>query len=134
MQYHIRFILMTLLMMVMGTVYAKTTSQIFSDPTRTIQISADNLQFSIIQPANPTTGYNWKIEFFDSSLLKLIDSKYQPATSHLIGSGGKMIWNFEVLPMALHHPTDTPIKLVYQRNWDPTDNPSHVVFTVKIHS
>jgi inhibitor of cysteine peptidase len=132
MQYYIRFMLIALMISVMGIAFAKNAPNIFYNPNKTIQISGDNLQFSLMQPANPTTGYNWDIKYFNSNLLKLISSKYQPATNHLIGSGGNMIWVFEVLPMALRHPTTTQIVLVYQRKWDITDNPSHVVFTVKI--
>lgn len=49
--------------------------------------------FSIVLETNPTTGYEWQVDF-DSVYLELVEQKYAPDSPELIGSGGKETFKF----------------------------------------
>lgn len=127
-----KYLLAFLLMVWCAAINAASISQVFSDPSKPITVNAKLPRFYITQPANPTTGYGWVIKNYDHQLIVLISTFYQPPDTRLIGAGGTMVWLFQATPKALQQSTTTQIELVYQRAWDPKDNPTNVVFTVKI--
>ena len=74
-------------------------------------VMGDN--FSISLEANPTTGYEWEVEF-DSDYLELVNKEYIPDSDEsLVGAGGHQTFNFLALKSG-----NTSIKLSYLRSWE----------------
>ena len=70
--------------------------------------------FAITLEANPTTGYQWEVDF-NSNFIQLIDREYIPNSSPpgLVGSGGQEAFDFLALK-----PGKTDITFSYQREWE----------------
>lgn len=66
---------------------------------------------------NPTTGYLWKIEEIDSSVLELAADDYQSGGGG-IGGGGRRKLEFKAVQAGT-----SPLRLKCVRQWEP-DNPS----------
>jgi len=48
--------------------------------------------------ANHTTGFSWQLaKPLEGDLLEFVDTKYIPAETGLIGSGGEEVWTFKTL-------------------------------------
>ncbi len=74
-------------------------------------VMGDN--FSISLEANPTTGYEWEVEF-DSNYLELANKEYIPDSDEsLVGAGGHRIFNFLALKSG-----NTSIRFSYLRSWE----------------
>lgn len=69
-------------------------------------------EFEISLPANPTTGYSWKVDY-DSALLNLNSSEYIVPSSRALGARGNSIFLFTPLS-----PGRTTIYFVYKRSWE----------------
>jgi len=70
--------------------------------------------FYITLKSNPTTGYQWSVDF-DSDFLELVDNKYIPDSDDpmLVGGGGKDYFRFKALKSGI-----TEIKFFYARPWE----------------
>ena len=96
-----------------------------------ITVSAKSPEFKITEPTNPTTGYSWNI-VYDHDLLSLTTEKTYVPNSKLMGAGGKMIWVFKAKPEAFKKPdSQTMLRLVYERPWNPQDHPKEMYILVK---
>jgi len=96
-----------------------------------INVSASSPEFKITEPTNPTTGYTWKMDF-DHNLLSLKTEKTYIPNSKLFGAAGKMIWVFRAKPEAFRKPdSQTMLRLVYERPWNPQDHPKEMFILVK---
>jgi uncharacterized protein YggE/predicted secreted protein len=82
-------------------------------PANTIQTSV-NEEFEVTLDSNPSTGYEWRVASVDETIARLIDDKYVPSDSGLVGAGGKQILTFETLKEG-----KTTIVLEYVRPWEP---------------
>lgn len=99
-----------------------------------IHVTSQSPQFRITEPSNGTTGYVWKMDY-DKNLLSLTSEKTYVPNSKLMGAGGKTIWVFTAKPQAFVKPkTQTMLKLVYQRPWNPKDNPKEMFIVVEFSS
>ena len=72
----------------------------------------NNESFSVVLEANPTTGYQWELDF-DSDYIQLLDTEYVPTSPELIGSGGQETFNFLALKSG-----KTEITFSYLRVWE----------------
>lgn len=79
--------------------------------TKTIQARVGE-EFIITLPANPTTGYNWNIDY-DYALLSLQSSDYIASSSKALGARGTSVYVFEPLRSGR-----TTIYFVYKRSWE----------------
>ena len=86
--------------------------------TMVINVDANQSKFQVILPANPTTGYQWTIKKYDSSILKLVASKYLGPQSKLMGAGGQMQFTFQLIP-GKTSPSRTEMLLKYAQPWEP---------------
>jgi len=82
--------------------------------------------FSVALASNPTTGYEWELEF-DSSYLRLIDREYTPSNPKLIGSGGEEKFNLLALKSG-----ETEIKFSYLRPWKEEKALKELVYKIVI--
>ncbi len=83
-----------------------------SEPEEEIINTKNGDSFFMILAANPTTGYQWELDF-NSSYVQLIDKKYIPSSPELIGSGGQETFNFLALKSG-----ETDITFFYLRPWE----------------
>lgn len=87
---------------------------VYSEPERGINIRVDQ-QFTIALDSNPTTGYRWEAQF-DESLLRLVETKFEPgepARPGIYGVGGKERFTFQGLRQG-----KTYVTLSYKRPWE----------------
>lgn len=96
----------------------------------TIHVTKEKSEFKIAEPANPTTGYVWSIEY-DRNLLVLEKQSYIIKNPKLIGSGGETIWIFKAKPEAFLKQKDTQIKLKYSRPWESQEGATETFFLVE---
>ncbi|MBA2652522.1 MAG: protease inhibitor I42 family protein [Tatlockia sp.] len=80
-------------------------------------VNANQNQFQVTLPANPTTGYQWEVISFDSSFLQLLYSQYLPPKSQLAGAGGEMQFTFELIA-GKNYPAKTTLEFKYHRPWE----------------
>ena len=81
----------------------------------TIETEKGN-QFSVVLETNPTTGYEWELDF-DFNYIRFTGRKYVSASPEMIGSGGHETFNFRTLKSG-----ETEIIFSYLRSWE-TEKP-----------
>ncbi|MFC2048185.1 protease inhibitor I42 family protein [Chloroflexota bacterium] len=98
----------------------------YIDEGETISIGT-NQEFIIALDSNPTTGYNWEVDYNESTL-SLVEAKYSPDEKDkgLVGAGGTQYFQFKALKTG-----KTEITLVYKRSWE-ADFAEQKVFKVDI--
>jgi len=94
------------------------SSTLFAVQTQTITIGPTQSQFTVTLPANPTTGFQWRIISYDKTKIALVKSVYETPTRQQIGAGGKMIFTFKTIPGDVY-PQSSTIHFMYARSWDP---------------
>ena len=77
----------------------------------------NNDDFFVILEANPTTGYQWEVDF-DSDYLELTNREYVTPSSGLVGAGGDETFNFLALKSG-----QTEITFSYLRSWEKDISP-----------
>lgn len=82
-----------------------------------MNVNLTQAQFEVNLPANPTTGYQWRVESYDKQLLNLTKSEYQPSQPQMIGSGGHMLYIFELIK-GKNRPKNTNLVFKYSRPWE----------------
>lgn len=96
-------------------------------------ISPESAMFMITMPANPTTGYQLTVQKYDTDLFKLVESHYQSSKPALMGSGGKMVFKFELLEGHVY-PKNTQMVFRSARPWEKGDGiltPVDIYFEMK---
>jgi inhibitor of cysteine peptidase len=81
-------------------------------------------QFTISLNSNPTTGYQWTVDY-DQSHLTLVDGSFQPPDVSIPGAGGKSLYTF-----AASNPGASRLQFRYSRPWEsrpPADTRNFVV-------
>jgi predicted secreted protein len=77
--------------------------------------------FEIALPANPSTGYLWFLEDYNTARMKPLHHHYTQSTSKTtsakpcIGQGGIDTWVFEILPQPASIPQITHLRFVSRR-------------------
>src|SRR3989338_8045906 len=87
--------------------------------TKTIHVQSSQKVIEITLPANPSTGYQWSLDNYDHSLLKLQSQRYEASQPKLIGASGISIFTFEKLDKN-SYPKKTAVTLQYGRSWEPS--------------
>lgn len=90
-----------------------------ADNTKSIHVQASQKLIEITLPANPTTGFQWKLEHFDSSVLKLLSQRFDAPKTRLIGAGGVSIFTFKILNDQ-SRPKSTKLMFRYAQPWEPS--------------
>jgi inhibitor of cysteine peptidase len=89
----------------------------FSTDTMNLNVGLQSKQFTVTLPANPTTGYQWTLEQYDQSILKLTNTRYLPSQPKLMGSGGNMEFVFSRV-QGRAYPKSTTMRFSYARSWE----------------
>ena len=84
------------------------------DSGSTCEITIDN-HLRIVLDTSPTTGYQWEITAYDSTILTFIKSTYLPDQKHpdIVGSSGKTLFEFHAIKKG-----ETKLTLVYLRPFE----------------
>ena len=86
--------------------------------------------FTITLESNPTTGYKWEIaNMLDVRLLELVDSKYEPTRTDLVGAPGKEKWTFKAKKVG-----KTIVSFDYARPWEKDTEPVQTSYFIIIIS
>lgn len=104
-----------------------TCSLLHAKEHQTIDVKLTENRFTIILPANPTTGYQWSIVNYDKNLFMYVTSNYLPPESKLMGASGTMKYSFELRPGVKVPPLSTML-FNYARPWE--KEPSLKVITL----
>jgi len=83
-----------------------------------IMNSKDTLQIELT--SNPTTGYEWKIDSLNRTVLKMTGKRYIPdkVPAHTAGAGGKSVFHFTAIDKG-----SAQIKLMYHRPFEKDKEP-----------
>lgn len=98
-----------------------------------INVDINQPKFVVSLAANATTGYQWSVQSYDKTILKLHHSKYITPKTHLIGAGGKMEFTFILANHNRIYPKNTVISFKYARPWESDKGVTKKV-TVIFHS
>lgn len=103
----------------------------YNEQKTSILVTADQPEFSIKLKANPTTGYSWFLRECNTRYLEPVKHSFQPPENKkLIGAPGYELWTFKVKPEAFNVPHQTPLRFVYARPWEKSDQSTGIVFWV----
>jgi|GEM_PF-1941572 len=75
-------------------------------------------RFDVILPANPSTGFRWTIESYDTERFAYLETEYVAATTAQIGTPGTRIFYFKPKVEAMC-PESTTLRFSYGRSWEP---------------
>ena len=98
------------LMMLSSLGYSKATLNVTADATSTF--------FEVRLPANPTTGYQWRVVDYDRAHFNLVKSQYVGAQAPRMGQGGEMLFRFKY-KVDVQLPSSTIVLFSYSRYFEP---------------
>ena len=99
------------------------------------EIETQNLEtktgdgFSIVLDTNPTTGYEWQLDF-DKDFIELVDRNYAiaPESEGLVGAGGQETFDFKALKVG-----ESEITFSYLRSWETSVPPiEKIIYKITI--
>ncbi len=133
-----KFVMRLFLFLFPLSLFAK--SPIYTETQTHITIKSSQPTFIIKLKSNPTTGYEWSVNF-NNKLLKLVrymyESSYDPTKRmQMVGAPGYGVWTFELVPQplgALALIKTTEVQFFYQRRWE-TNAVDHRTFNVILPS
>lgn len=84
-----------------------------------IHVTADKSlpQFRVKLPANPTTGYQWRVLNYDKQLFALANQTYVAPKTNRMGAGGITVFTFMLRP-GHDYPQNTNMVFKYARSWE----------------
>ena len=89
----------------------------FTTNDKPLILTAQNPTITITLPSNPTTGFAWSIQKYDTNLLKLVSQKYTPPNSHLMGASGIQQYTFQAVQTGFAVTQVGHVVLHYARQW-----------------
>jgi inhibitor of cysteine peptidase len=104
---------------------ASTVAVTSSDNGKSVDVRVGD-EILVILAENPTTGYRWKLEPADGSVLGSGGDTFEMAADPAIGSGGAHHFRF-----AARAPGRTTIALKLRRAWA-SDEPAVRTFSVEV--
>lgn len=90
-----------------------------TDPAKTIMVGQEESLFTITLASNPSTGFTWLLESYDSNLLKVVKHEYVAPDNknNKVGTAGVENWTFTA-KSKIPGPQVTKITLIHARPWD----------------
>src|SRR3990167_6564655 len=89
----------------------------FTQNNKPLILTAENPAITITLPSNPTTGFTWSIQKYDTNLLKLVSQKYTPPNSRLMGAPGIQQYTFQAIQTGYSVTQVGHVVLQYARQW-----------------
>jgi len=88
----------------------------FSMP-KSISLDATCYRFEIKLPANPSTGFRWTLESYDTEHFACFETEYVAASTTRMGAPGTRIFYFKQKEVAAC-PESTTLRFSYGRSWE----------------
>lgn len=104
--------------------------KIYMDANVPIVIGKSDKEFAIRLPANPSTGYSWRIKHYDPSAVRLIRKSYQPTLFAKPGAIGYETLLFKINQNRFAYNPNAQIEFAYGHPWN-QDIAKVVVFNIK---
>ena len=95
----------------------------------TVVTSQTGENFHLTLDSNPSTGYQWRIQSIDNSIVKLVNDQCISPSSGLVGASGKQVLTFQALKEGR-----TTIVLEYVRPWEPQSPANTYTVVLTVHS
>lgn len=103
-----------------GFIYANAvqSATAITDCSKSVLVKKGQDKFTITLASNPSTGFIWLINSYDSHLLKIAKHEYlAPKIKNKVGVAGKEQWVFKVKSKIIA-PQLTKIAFVHARPWE----------------
>ncbi|NLP12705.1 protease inhibitor I42 family protein [bacterium] len=69
--------------------------------------------FQVLLNANPTTGFDWRILSYDSTVIEIKQKNFIKSETHRMGAPGKQVFKFKAIAAGI-----TDLRLIYVRPWE----------------
>jgi inhibitor of cysteine peptidase len=89
----------------------------FTINNQPLVLTAQNPTVTITLPVNPTTGFAWSIQQYDTNLVKLVLQRYTPPITRLMGAPGIQQYTFAAVKTGYAVTQVGHIVLNYARPW-----------------
>lgn len=99
-------------------VLAQTNRLALTDPHKPLLVSSSARQVIINLSSNPTTGYSWRLKFYDPTIITPIKQTYKPPQPAIPGAQGIESFIFEVNENAFKVKRATEVTFIYLRPWN----------------
>jgi len=96
-----------------------------------ISLDANCSHFEVKLPANPSTGFRWTLESYDTEHFVYLETNDVPAATTRMGAPGTRIFYFKQKDKTMC-PESTALRFSYGRAWE-VDSSSSTDVTVKFH-
>ena len=114
------------------TTFADEKTPVFNSPKEKIVVLQKQPTFTITLQSNPTTGFSWKLDKYDSKLVSFVSQQHvAPKNKKLMGAPGYDVWTFKAIKANYRVNQVGHITLVYARPWT-KDGATKVTFTVVV--
>ena len=114
----------------MMSLAVKADNVTYSEDKTNITVTVQQPEFVLKLKSNPTTGYSWFLQEYNSNLITPVKHFFQAPAKGLMGAPGFELWTFRVKPAGFAVPQQTTIRMVYARAWESKDSETQVVFRV----
>ena len=112
------------------SVTAKSENNVYTEDKTNIVVTAQQPQFVLKLKSNPTTGYSWFLQDYDSNVILPVKHVFQSPAKGMMGAGGFDIWTFKVKPAGFAVPQRAVIRMIYARAWEKNESEKQVDFRV----
>lgn len=107
------------------------TTTVPTEDKPVVMVQSTHPEFTIKLKSNPTTGYNWYLRGYDTTLIEPIKRHYEVSPNKkLLGAPGYETWTFRIKAHGFVVPMQTFIRFVYARPWEMNSQAKQVVFQV----
>ena len=114
-----------------GLATASLQDEPYTEQKTNILVAANKPEFTLKLKANPTTGYSWFIRECDAHYLEPSSHHFEaPDNKKMAGAPGYEFFTFKVKPAAFMVPHQTPLRLVYARPWEKSEQSTSITFWV----
>lgn len=69
--------------------------------------------FQVLLNANPTTGFDWRILSYDSTVIEIKKKSFIKSDTQRMGAPGKQVFKFKAIAAGT-----TDLRLIYVRPWE----------------
>lgn len=103
----------------------------YTEQKTSFLVTPDQPEFTIKLKSNPTTGYSWFLREYNPNYLEPVKHHYQSSENHkMMGTPGYELWTFKVKALTFTVPRQIPLRFVYARPWENSEETISMVFWV----
>lgn len=100
------------------------------DDQQDVMVTAKQPEFVIKLKSNPTTGYTWFLQDYDTNLIAPVKHSFQAPNTNLVGASGYEEWTFRVKPAGFVVPRQINLSFIYARPWKGGGTANQMVFHI----